>query len=53
MVSFASSTMKSITVYPDRSKFPVKLICRIAFESAASACCLLKSIAAPRTAILE
>ena len=28
-----------------RSRFPVKLICCIAFELASRACCLLKSIA--------
>ena len=44
MVSFASSTMKSICVSPSRSRFPVKLICSIAFGSASSACYLLKSI---------
>ena len=29
---------------PDRSRFPVKLICCIAFELTLRACCLLKSI---------
>ena len=33
MVSFASSTMKNIFVFPVRSRFPVKLICCIAFGS--------------------
>ena len=45
MVSFASPVMKNIVVFSFQSKFPVKLICRIAFGSASSACCLLESIA--------
>ena len=45
MASFASSIMKSIVVFPGLSIFPVKLICCIAFGSASSSCCLLKSIA--------
>ena len=44
-VSFASSIMKNIVESPTLSKFPVKLICWIAFGSASSFCCLLKSIA--------
>ena len=44
IVSFASSIMKNnLLLLPLR--FPVKLICFIAFGSAAMACCLLKSIA--------
>ena len=43
MVSITSSIMKNI-VLPAQSKFPVKLICCIAFGSISSACCLLKSI---------
>ena len=38
------SVMKNIVVLSS-SRFPVKLICCIAFESASSACCLHKSIA--------
>ena len=45
MVSFASSIMKNIAVFPFQSRFPVKLICSIAFVSTSSACCLLKSFA--------
>ena len=45
MASFASSIMKNVVVSPGWSKFSVKLICCIAFRSASSACCLLKSIA--------
>ena len=47
MVSFASSIMKDIVVFPAQSRFvnPVKLICCIAFGSASSAYYLLKSIA--------
>ena len=45
MASFTSSIMKNIAVLPSRSKFAVKLICCIAFGSAGSASCLLKSIA--------
>ena len=37
--------MKKIVASLAQSKFPVKLTCYIAFESASSACCLLKSIA--------
>ena len=38
MVSFASSIMKNIVVsaFPSQSRFPVKLICCISFESASS-----------------
>ena len=47
MVSFTSSIMKYIAVFafPPLSKIFLKLICYIAFGSASSACCLLKSIA--------
>ena len=45
MVSFASSIMKNIIVFPSQSRFAVKLIYCIGFGSATSACCLLKSIA--------
>ena len=41
--SFPSSIIKNIAAW--FSRFPVKLICSIAFGSASSACCLLKSIA--------
>ena len=44
MVSFASSVMKNIIVFPPRPKFVVKLICCVAFGSASSTYCLLKSI---------
>ena len=44
-VSFASSRMKKILVFPALSKSAVKLICWIALGSASSACCLLQSIA--------
>ena len=37
--------MKKIAALPALSRFPVKLIRCIAFESASSVCCLLKSIA--------
>ena len=42
-VSFSSSTMKNIVAC--RARFPVKLICCIAFVLVSSVCCLLKSIA--------
>ena len=45
MVSFASSIMTNIVTPSSRSRFPVKLICRVAFESSWGACCLLESIA--------
>ena len=41
-VSFASLIMKNIVVFPSQSRFPVKLICCIAFQSVSRACCLLK-----------
>ena len=43
LVSFFSSIMKNIVAL--FSRFPVKLICCIAFGSASSACDLLRSIA--------
>ena len=45
VVSFASPVMKNIVVFSFQSRFLVKLICRIAFGSASSACCLLESTA--------
>ena len=45
IIYFASSIMKSIVVFSACFKFPINLICCIAFESASSTCCLLKSIA--------
>ena len=45
MVSFASSIMKNIAVFLAQSRFPVKVICCMAFPSASSICCLLKYIA--------
>ena len=44
-VSFTSSIMKNITLLFASFRFSVKLICCIAFGSASSAYCLLKSIA--------
>ena len=44
-VSFASSIIKNIVVFPGLSKFAVKFICWIAFGSESKACYLLKSIA--------
>ena len=43
-VSFASSVMKNIVVFPALSRSAVKLICWFALGSASSACWLLKSI---------
>ena len=45
MVKFASSVMKNIVAPSVRFRFSVKLVYYIAFGSASSACCLLKSIA--------
>ena len=45
MVSFASSIMENIVVFPSPSRFAVKLIYYTAFGSASSVCCLLKCIA--------
>ena len=42
MVYFASSIMKNIVASSSQSRFPVKLICCIAFGSASSAYYLLK-----------
>ena len=39
--SFASSIMKIIVAPSSRTRFPVKLICCIAFGLTSSACCLL------------
>ena len=44
MVSFGSSIIKNIVVFPALSRFEVKLICCISFRLASSACCLLKYI---------
>ena len=43
-ISFASSIMRKICVFPSRSRFSVKLICCIAFGSASTFCGLLKLI---------
>ena len=43
IVFFVSSLMKNITDF--FSKLSIKFICFIAFGSASSACCLLKSVA--------
>ena len=45
IISFASSKMKNIGVFPTCFKFPVKLICCRAFGSPSSACYLLQTIA--------
>ena len=45
MVWFAFLMMKNFAVPAAWSRFPVKLIYCIAFRSASSVCCLLKSIA--------
>ena len=42
---YDSSTVKSGVVFPVRFQFPVKSICCIAFGSASSTYCFLKSIA--------
>ena len=44
MVSIAYPILKNIVAPSAQSKFPVKLICCIAFGLTSSACCLLKSI---------
>ena len=44
-IFFASSIMKKVIVFPSQFRFPLKLICYIAFGSASSACFLLKSMA--------
>ena len=44
-VSFASSGMKNIVATFAPSRFPVKLICCIAFGQSSNFCGLLKSIA--------
>ena len=36
--------MENIAVFPVSSRFPVKIICCIAFGSALCACCLLRSV---------
>ena len=43
--SFSSSILKNIVAPPSWARFPVKLICCLAFGSASHAYCLLKSIA--------
>ena len=45
MVSFTSSIVKNIIVFPSHSRFTVKYIYCIAFGSVSSTCYLLKSIA--------
>ena len=42
---FGSSIMKNSVEPSSLARFPVNLICCIAFGSASSFCCLLKSIA--------
>ena len=45
IVSFNSSRMKNIVLFPLRWKFPVKLIRWITFGSALKACYVVESIA--------
>ena len=45
IVSLTSSKIKSKILFPALSRFPIRLVCCIAFGSASSASCLLKSIA--------
>ena len=45
MISFASSITKNIVGSFRLTRFPVNLICCIAFGSASSSCYILKSIA--------
>ena len=45
IVSLTSSVMKNISVFPVISRFAVKLICFIGFESASIDCFLLRFIA--------
>ena len=45
IISFASSIMKNIIVFPAWSKFAVKFVCSIAFGSTSRACYLVKSTA--------
>ena len=45
IIYFASSVMKNNIAPSSQSRFPVELICCIAFGSGSSACCLFKSIA--------
>ena len=45
VVSFTSSVMKNSNVFFSPFRFPVKLICYIAFGLVSTACCLLKSFA--------
>ena len=52
-VSFASSIIKNISVFPSLSRLAVKLICCIAVGSAYSFCGLLKSIAISLKSSLE
>ena len=44
IVSFNSSIIKKIDVFSYWSRFPVKIICCVAFGTASRACYLLKSI---------
>ena len=44
MISFASSIMKNIAIFPARSRFPIKLICCIVFGSESRVSRLLKFI---------
>ena len=44
IVSFTSSIIKNINLLLLPLRFPVKLICSIAFGLASSACCLLKNL---------
>ena len=44
IVSFTSSIIKNINLLLLPLRFPVKLICSIAFGLTSSACCLLKNL---------
>ena len=45
IVSFTSATMKNTAASPGWSRFPVKVICCIAFGSASSVIFILQSVA--------
>ena len=45
VVSFTSSIIKKTVAASARLRFPAELVICIAFRSASSACCILKSIA--------
>ena len=45
IVSLTSSIMKNTVLFATLSRFPVELICGVAFLSVTGTCCLLRSIA--------